>query len=160
MFLWPASTHVELTKQGEKKLDKLLEEIFPGNKVDFQLEDISFPESYGQKDIYSLLQDSVLIGYVVISTAKGRYEYFDYCIIYNLDFQIKSLGVLVYRSDHGYEICNKKWLEQFAGMKAGDQKVFGKDIDAISGATFSATSITRDINLVNATFSKLIITKN
>ena len=47
--------------------------------------------------------------------------------------------------EHGGEISSKKWLEQFVGYKGGALK-YGDDIQAISGATYSASSITHRMN--------------
>ena len=54
------------------------------------------------------------------------------------------------------EICNKRWLVQYEGMKSGEKREFSKDIDAISGATLSSRSITEDINIINSRIAELV----
>ncbi len=76
-----------------------------------------------------------------------RYENFDYMVILNADLSIKKVKVLVYEGEYGYEIASKLWLKQFIGYFGGDLK-YGTDIQAISGATVSAQSITDDIQLL------------
>lgn len=138
--------NIQLKKSSLKKIEKFLNEEFPNETLSWD-----YFKSFGEtKDIFTVKFNNISKAYLVISTAKGRYEYFDYCILYKPDFEIQRLLVLVYRSDHGMEITNKKWLSQFEGMKAGEAKSYGQDIDAISGATLSASSITKDINEINA----------
>lgn len=97
--------------------------------------------------LYYLLDGEDQIGYAVLTSAKGRHDYFDYIVIYDADLTILRVRVFEYRSDHGYEICNKKWLSQFEGSN-GCKLEYKKDIDAISGATYSASSITEDISFL------------
>jgi Na+-translocating ferredoxin:NAD+ oxidoreductase RnfG subunit len=85
--------------------------------------------------------------HVVFSSAKGRYDNFDYMIILNSVFEILDIKILKYRSEYGYEIANKGWLKQFYG-KPENRFEYRKDIDALTGATYSAPSLVDDINLI------------
>ncbi|MCK3685333.1 FMN-binding protein [Maribellus sp. YY47] len=82
--------------------------------------------------------------FAVFTESKGRYDMFDYLVITSESGQIQSVHVLKYRSEHGGEIASKKWLSQFEAYSGG-KLIYGEDISAISGATRSAMSITRDI---------------
>jgi Na+-translocating ferredoxin:NAD+ oxidoreductase RnfG subunit len=82
--------------------------------------------------------------YAVFTQAQGRYDMFDYLIAVNLEFAIKKIRVLKYRSEHGGEIASKKWLEQFENYSSGELR-YKKEISALSGATISANSIVADI---------------
>lgn len=93
------------------------------------------------------------LGIVVLTSAKGRYDMFDYMIIYNQNLEIKFIKILVYRSEYGSEITAKKWLSQFYN-RSGDSLKYGSDIQAISGATFSASSLTMNINRINRILSE------
>lgn len=84
---------------------------------------------------------------VVLSSAKGRYEIYDYMIIINPEYEIVDIKILKYRSEYGYEISNKGWLKQFYN-KPGTRFEYRKNIDALSGATFSAQSLVNDINQI------------
>lgn len=101
-----------------------------------------------QKEYYVFNSENNNKGvYVVLSSAKGRYENFDYMIILNKSLGIVDIKILKYRSEFGYEISNKGWLKQFYG-KPGTKFEYRKNIDAVSGATFSALAITNDINFI------------
>lgn len=84
---------------------------------------------------------------VVFSSAKGRYDNFDYMIILKPDLGIMNIKILKYRSEYGYEISNKGWLKQFYNKPVAKFD-YRKDIDALSGATYSAPSLVEDVNLI------------
>ena len=94
--------------------------------------------------VYQLSRHDLVMGYLLSTRARGRYDYFDYIIAYDPDLSVIKLSILVYRSDHGAAICQKKWLGQFEAY-SGEDLSLGKDIDAIAGATISATSIVSDM---------------
>lgn len=109
---------------------------------------------------YIVMQDTIVCGYASVRKAKGckiggcsltenhaesnSYEHFYYLILYNTKVEILLVKVLAYEPEYGYEISNKQWLSQFKGYCSGNIE-YGVDIDAISGATTSAFSITADI---------------
>ena len=93
--------------------------------------------------LYLLRQQDEVLGYLLSTRAMGRYEYFDYLLAYAPDFSVLGLTITVYRSSHGAAICQKKWLSQFESY-AGEELTVGKEIDAVAGATISATSMVRD----------------
>jgi hypothetical protein len=83
-------------------------------------------------------------GYILSTCAKGRYDEFDYSVIYTDSLMVLGIRVTVYRSSHGAAICSKGWLKQFIGYQGGEMDL-GKDIDSVSGATISATSMVNDV---------------
>jgi len=91
--------------------------------------------------------DSKSLGYAVLSKGKGRFDYFDFIVIYNNNLDVKKVKVLEYTSSRGAEICSYNWLKQFVDNKQFHD--YGKNIDALSGATMSAESIVNEINLIN-----------
>jgi hypothetical protein len=82
--------------------------------------------------------------YVVLTQAKGRYDYFDYLMEVNNRFEIEKIRILKYRSEHGGEIKSKKWLAQFENYSTGELR-YKKEISALSGATLSATGLVADV---------------
>ena len=82
--------------------------------------------------------------YGVDNNFEERYEHFDYMAILNTDLSVRKVKVLVYEGEYGYEVTSKLWLKQFIGYKGGKLK-YGSDVQALSGATVSAQSITNDI---------------
>lgn len=141
----PAQT----SSRTEKRIQKALVETYPLQSPQWIPLAISIER---KQELQLALRDEVrlvrsgeeTVGIMVLTASKGRTEYFDYLVLYDTSLQILALDVLEYRSDHGYEIMNKGWLRSFTG-KTGCDLEYGRDIDAISGATLSAGSLTRDI---------------
>jgi len=128
-----------------KKFNKELSKHFETEN----LEIIEIKDLLNSSDrYYKVYSENQQLGTVVLTVAKGRYDKFDYMIVYNLDQEIDLIKVLVYRSDYGSEITAKRWLRQFYN-KSDDYLKYGSDIQAISGATFSAMSLTKNVNRVN-----------
>ena len=94
----------------------------------------------GQQRPVLIRQEEAVKGLLYSGSARGRYDWFDFIVIYNQDLLIEKVEIIVYREDHGLEITNKSWLAQFRG-KTGCEADYGKDIDAVSGATLSANSL-------------------
>ena len=63
--------------------------------------------------------------------------------MFNTDLSIKKSKVLIYRENYGRQIGSQRWLKQFIGLTPNDELTYGKNIDAIAGATISASSMTR-----------------
>ena len=73
---------------------------------------------------------------------------FDFIVLFDSKFTIKKTKVLIYREDYGQQIGSQRWLKQFIGLVPEDTPIYGEDIDAIAGATISASNMTREIGHV------------
>lgn len=87
-------------------------------------------------------EDSTL-GYIYVGEASSMKNVFDYAIFFDASLIIKKSKVLIYRENYGRQIGSQRWLKQFIGKKIDDSIEYGEDIDAIVGATISASSMTR-----------------
>ncbi|NOX85363.1 MAG: FMN-binding protein [Chlorobi bacterium] len=76
------------------------------------------------------------------------FEYFDYFFITDSKNNVRRVKVFNYQATYGQEIMSRGWLNQFNGLSPGKKLEFGRDIEAISGATVSAKAITDDIQKV------------
>ena len=92
----------------------------------------------------------------MIEEAMGRFHHFTFVVFFDLKFKILLVRVLDYTEEHGVEITQKKWLQQFVGRVPGENLVFNKNIDGISGATISGNSITESIDRLLKDIEKLI----
>ena len=140
----------DLTKSNEKKAVKAIKRSFDTEGI--IMKEVSVKGNLLERpgpgfNFFELREENNLKGYLCITTAKGRHDYFDYLAIFNPDHSIRHIEILEYRSEYGYEISNKRWLSQFEG-RMGCDLVYGEDIDAISGATYSASSITEDVGIL------------
>lgn len=129
-----------------KKMDKALKALWENKvvvKEEIDVSKMQFQNTYLK--LNKLLVENKVVGYLVISRAKSRVDFFDYMIVYKPDLSILSISVLAYREDYGGEISSKRWLKQFDGKSNPTQMKFGDDIQSISGATISARSLTQDV---------------
>lgn len=136
----------DLPSSAIKKLDKAIQTLWENQIVDKVEVDISkhqFQNSYLK--LSKLMVSNKLVGYLMISRAKSRVDFFDYMVVYKPDLSILAITVLAYREDYGGEIASKRWLNQFTGKTNPDNMKFGDDIQSISGATLSARSLTQDV---------------
>ena len=132
-----------MREEYKKAVDKNISAILGEGELNHLLSDS------GKEYYYFKSSEGRNTASVVLSSAKGRFENFDYMIIINPEFQIIDIKILKYRSEYGYEISNKGWLKQFYN-KQGTRFEYRKNIDTLSGATFSAQSLVNDINLIIA----------
>ena len=141
-----SSISTDLPKSAWKKIEKEWSKQWPDLTI--EKEEINISDDVNRelaiKDLdytlYQLSSNEKKIGYMMISKAPSRYDYFDYMVLYNLDLTIKSTKVLIYREDWGGEIASTRWLRQFIGLSSKDQILLDHDIQGISGATISCRS--------------------
>jgi len=148
----------DLPSSAIKKMDKAIQALWENQIVDKVEVDISkhqFQNSHLK--LSKLMVSNKLVGYLMISRAKSRVDFFDYMVVYKPDLSILSITVLAYREDYGGEIASKRWLKQFDGKNNPNNMKFGDDIQSISGATLSARSLTQDVQEVtkNIQFLKI-----
>jgi hypothetical protein len=142
------SFQTDLPKSAWKKIEKEWSKLWPDQAIEKSpvVIDMSVHEALQIKEltyaVHKLSAADTLVGYMMISKALGRYDYFDYMVIYNPDLTIKLAKVLIYREDWGGEIASTRWLRQFIGLSASDQIKLDHDIQGISGATISSRSAT------------------
>lgn len=56
---------------------------------------------------------------------------------------IEKLDILDYKGDRGRRVDDSTWLAQFTGKHADSDFEIGKNIDAVTGATYSAAAIAK-----------------
>jgi len=132
-----------------KKEAKIVNGMFP---AEWLAEALDFPDmntsltgllKEGDR-IYLLKQQEQILGYLLLTRAMGRFDYFDYLLVYDPDLSVRGISITAYRSAHGGAICQKRWLSQFEAY-AGQDLTLGKEIDAVSGATISASAMVEDV---------------
>jgi len=157
LFLLGAAIAPKRPASFWKKADKNLTRIFTGKQIEktnVEYDKINLVES-GLKnlEIFLLRNGEDSLGYLVLTSSMGRYESFDYMIVYNPVMKVKEIDILNYTSSHGGEVASQKWLKQFVGYE-GNHLKYGSDIDAITGATYSATSLVKDVESITIFMKK------
>jgi hypothetical protein len=147
-ILLTGSLYAEDPCKVHKRVGKAMGLHFTDNPVTTPMvipEDAGIKGNFHPGDcFFTISQSGTVQGYLLSTSAKGRYDYFDYSIIYSKELVVLGVVVSVYRSTHGAAICQKKWLSQFEGYR-GESLKLGSDIDGVSGGTLSATSIVADM---------------
>ena len=128
-----------------KKMRKVVAQSFSEGQL--QLEPVSDQLNYTNGHLYPILTTGQeLLGYAFLGYAPSKTDTFDYLVVFDSEFIIKNIKVLVYREDYGGEIGSKRWLRQFIGKDPQTRFEYGQNIAAISGATISVQSMTRAVN--------------
>ena len=170
------STNTDLSPKVLKSIDKEIKKIWKEinvSRVPLLIDHSKTQHlEFNTNNAFALLNHTDTLAYLFVQRTNGcaiggctnnqinninfteRYEHFDYMAILNKDLSIKKIKILVYDGEYGYEITSKLWLKQFIGYE-GKKLEYGTDIQAISGATVSAQSITDDIQLLVAVAKKL-----
>lgn len=96
--------------------------------------------------VYVALQDGEPEGYAVFDQERGQHELIDFATFFDAQGIVSRTEVMAYRENYGHEIRRESFRRQFIGRSADSGYVVGKDIDAISGATISADSMSRVVH--------------
>lgn len=146
-----AFTKTEIKDIPEKVIVKVKKAVSDTYGVTtFEMQPITVPKiidkqtkiDFGNGRLVRLKNSETVIGYAYIGEAASMKNLFDYVILFEADLRIKKSKVLIYREDYGRQIGSQRWLKQFIGLQVGDTIEYGENIDAISGATISARSMT------------------
>ena len=105
--------------------------------------------------LFAVKTEETLMGYVYVGEAPSMKNVFDYAILFSPELTVINAKILIYREKHGRQIGMKRWLKQFFGLTPADQPSLGENVDGISGATISATSMTDAVREVLATIHYL-----
>jgi len=131
------------SEQYLKKIEKKIPQSISVNEPIINL----FYISPDQICYYKIMEHDLHKGYLVIAKAPSKHHFFDFYVILDNQINISKVEILKYRENWGYEISNKKWLRQF--QKLYDSKLGSRHhVQAISGATISATSLCNYIDKI------------
>jgi len=144
-----------------QKVEKEVERTF--EVTDFSLEALTISEQVNEglplhingDNFFRIQKGSALLGYAFVDQAPSKTAVFDYLVLFNPSLQVIHSKILVYREEYGGEIGSRRWLRQFDGLTGRDRVGMNGNIDAISGATISARSMTRSMDILLQTIGKL-----
>ncbi|TAJ10128.1 FMN-binding protein [Marinilabiliaceae bacterium JC017] len=151
-----ALTSFDISPKYEKKIKKELQNTFMIIPETWELLTfIEDPEGEISTAFYLVKHVNTPLGYFCITQGKGRFETFDFIIIYDETKHIKAIKILEYRSGYGYEICTRSWLKQFCDYESRHQFQFNEEVEVISGATISSRGLTEAVNKANVILNDL-----
>ena len=153
-LLFPAASPVQkLMMTSEKKILKKLESIWPEEKVSHEAITSSILDE--GEELYLLRKGNEKRGFLILDQASGKYDLFDYMVVFDMDGRVREGAILVYREAYGGEISGKRWLKQFIGKGPNDSMSLNDDISGISGATISCRSATSGIKDLTEKIAKI-----
>lgn len=155
-------------KHLDKKINKLVKKVFDKNNA-LVLSPMDLPYEFinhSHVELFTVSKDSVEKGYVTVTLASGcheggcsansfeeetdfsdKFEQYYFATVFNVKGKILKVKVIEYDSEYGYEIMSRGWLKQFV-KKQKEELVYGKNIDAIAGATVSGESMVSEMNIL------------
>lgn len=161
IFSFFADNDLDLSKSALKIVEKTILQLWPERVVIWEkviiTEDARRVLSFDIKSdqLFSIKDNDSLVGYLYLDDARGKFDRFDYVVIFSPDLTILTVRVLVYREDYGGEIGSMRWLNQFTGKKDGRGMEYKDDIQGISGATISVLSISSGIKKLSLNMQEL-----
>jgi Na+-translocating ferredoxin:NAD+ oxidoreductase RnfG subunit len=144
--LWLSADNGDsLNRKQQKEIQRLFGDGIEISSLHIPSDEANAQSVSKERDkLYELRREQEVLGYLISTKAKGRFDLFDYSVIFSPSLEVEGIVVTEYRSTHGAGICNRRWLEQFRGYTGGELRL-GKEIDMISGATLSAGSMVKDV---------------
>jgi hypothetical protein len=99
-------------------------------------------------------KDKKRMGYAILDEEIGLHELIDYGVRFGLNGAVERVEIREYREAYGDEVRSERFRKQFTGKTANDPIVAGRDIDIVSGASYSskalALGIKRDTLILQA----------
>lgn len=153
-FLLLGFTPAQLSPRLKDKLNNAIRSNFEIEEFNLELLEVSKDINaktaidLGGENLFRIKKDKKLLGFAYLGEAPSMKNVFDYVVLFNPDLSVKKSKVLIYRENYGRQIGSQRWLKQFIGLRVGDSVTYGKEVDAIAGATISAKSMTNAIGKV------------
>lgn len=150
LFVYPCGTdrHFPWSAKLTEKVNATVSSTF-GGTTDYALNEVNVTTDIEggttrtiEHNLYKITQADSILGYVFVDQTPSMKNVFDFAVVLDSDLKVKKAKVLIYREQHGRQIGTKRWLQQFTGLTSADRPTLGEDVDGISGATISATSMT------------------
>lgn len=141
-----------------KKINKTITKLWKDKELSIHELNLHGGKANVPRHIFKVSEKTTVLGYIYVGRVNScrsggcsiepvsvEYEYFDYYFVADTIGRVLKVKVYNYRATHGHEIMSSGWLRQFIGYNGQEDLVYGKDIQAISGATVSALAINTDI---------------
>lgn len=145
-----------LSDRQERRLDKLIEKVWDKDADEVDWGEVSPNGQKYENDLLICLRyEGETLGY--LAGRKIADNYLNYFPVFAFDHngEVLRAYLLEMNTIKGSEINTRFWLRQFQGYH-GETIRYGKDIDAISGATLSGMSMTKEVKYYSDLINSLI----
>ncbi|NUN12428.1 MAG: FMN-binding protein [Myxococcales bacterium] len=105
-------------------------------------------------------RDGKIDGFAIIDNELGQHMPITFAVLVDKDGVIQRTEVMVYRESHGSEVQDQRFRNQFCGKSSKNLIRTGRDIDAVSGATISSSSLAKGVKRAVILIDELILRPN
>lgn len=84
-------------------------------------------------------------GYALIDAEIGKHLPITYVVGLSAQGEVTRVEMMVFREVRGWEVRERRFMQQFEGKKGGDQFKLGAQIANVSGATLSGAAMTKGV---------------
>jgi Na+-translocating ferredoxin:NAD+ oxidoreductase RnfG subunit len=81
----------------------------------------------------------------IVDAVRAKSAFITMMATFDSTNHVVEIDILDYNGDHGRKVMNSNWLAQFTGKGAESELIIGNDVDAVTGATFSAAAISKAV---------------
>ena len=106
--------------------------------------------------MYQIRSDNKLVALGLLDNVKGKAMPITFMVLFDLNGNIISSGIIKYREQYGGAVSNKEWNIQFKHKNSESGFAVGKDVSSISGATISVNSVTKGIHKLTLLINHII----
>lgn len=96
-------------------------------------------------------------GFAIIDNEIGQHMPITFAVLIGTNGAIQRTEVMVYRESHGSEVQDRRFRNQFHGKSSKDPFRTGRDIDAVSGATISSSSLAKGFKRAVILIDELVV---
>ena len=83
--------------------------------------------------IYRASRDGDVVGYGVVVSQIGKVRPITHIVGVTPEGDVGTVAVMIYRENHGHEIANERFMDQYRGKHLADPIRIGRDIANIAG---------------------------
>lgn len=134
-----------VTPRQERKIIKIARKAWKEEPL--EIEQISLKDSSGVKIegyYYTVSNNGNLLGYMAGKRILDNYLNYFPMFLMDTSFTVIKAAIVEMNTIRGAEITSRFWLKQFSGF-AGEKIRYGKEINAITGATLSGLSMVKQV---------------
>lgn len=115
---------------------------------------VSSGQAAGSYTVYKGLNaQNALIGTVVVVNEAGKEGPLQVLVALRPNGNIYDIGFTVFGEDHGRPALRWGFLRQFIGKSSSNAITLGRDIDGISDATWTSTSVANAVRKATLVYS-------
>ena len=95
----------DIPESFERRIEQVIKPIFKTDCFSYE-----FVEEEDYTSLYKLNADSLFVGYLAITSSKGRLDRFQYMILYTPEVSIKKVKLIQSNSSRVTEVTSNRWL--------------------------------------------------